>query len=83
MALPTSILRGYDRFTEKIVARALGITLPKHKKRHKGGEHHMKIPMSALKKSVKNEKDGKKKPGFKFGALKGKKKPSDNDGDEY
>lgn len=81
MALPKSILRGYDKYTEKIVAQALGIPVPKHK-RHKGGEHRMKIPMSALK-NAKNEKaGGKKKPGMKFGALKGKKKPSDNDGDE-
>lgn len=80
MKLPKTILRGYDRVTEKIVAQALGITLPKKKK--KGGDRRMKIPMSALKKNTAGGKGKSKKSGIKFGAIKGKQvKDTDKDGE--
>jgi hypothetical protein len=78
--LPKTILRGYDKVTMKYVADALGMKLPKHKR--KGGDRRMKIPMSALKKSASTESPKEKKgKGMKFGAMKGKKK--DNDADDY
>lgn len=76
--LPKTILRGYDRVTEKIIARALGIPLKPRKKKGRGG---MKIPVRALK-SAPKEKLQEKKKGIKVSALRSKKKMNDNDGDE-
>lgn len=70
-----SMLRGYDKETAKHIASALHIPMKG------GGNHRMKIPMSALKKDPANKpKDKKKAAGMKFGMMKGKK--SDNDADD-